>query len=943
MLRRRGGLLLGLVMLAALLGGAVWWLLGEAGPRGAASPGAPSEEREVAAAVTAADGAATDPLSAVPPVRTAEALGADAVIAPVGSFMPDGERGQSVTGLVVDAGGGPVGDARVELLDVSLGPERPLSPLHAGPPASPGFGILAEARTGADGRFVLLVSESRARVHRHLLPTGKAGKLCHPLVRASLPGLLPAVRKLAVGAEEVVDVGTLALELGGALRGRLGTAGGEPVPDAAVLLRSHASPKPGMEDEALASGAPADHRTGSDGRFEIAGIPPGLLAVELEHEGWQIVRPALVEIVAGETADLGDLVLAEGARLEGRVLDPEGAPLPGATVALSTQSFFTQSSAARTRSDESGSFVLQGLAPGVQQTLEARAKGFAAGTLRVNVPPEDPVTFRLEREGSLSLEVLGPDGAPLPRGEAQIFEGRRRLGLEAVRDGDARLPDAAAGHVLVQAPGCAAWAGAARKKGVPAGSLAVRLVRESVVRGVVRDEAGRALPGLVVRLVPKAEAFKHVAFEPADISDEAGRFELTGLSAGAASLQAERSGLVPLAQALELAEGETRSAELVLASGGRVTGRVVTGRGAGVPGALVRAGPITAPGPHVTADGEGRFTLAGLPPGTTWIGLWDGTGAIEVEVTAGGTTHAEIRAADAASVTGRITSAGRPMAGYVVRASPGKSSTDGPYRDLTDEAGRFELHDLKPGLVRLGVTDPAGRFLHGEDLELSDGERRHVDIALSDVTLRIVVRAAEDGRPIPGARVHSSPRRKFNSVTREADAQGVLVLEHMTDASLWISATASGRLPAEVVAEQLTFAPERTVTLELERAGMLSGLVQLADTGPMVTLSVTATGPPLSGAEAAAAAAMEAAWGGFDEGGPATPSPVPLDVRHASVDRDGRFTFDELPAGRWTVVVVQHLDKAGKRGPHELARATADVAVGETARLTLIVQPVRGP
>jgi hypothetical protein len=685
---------------------------------------------------------------------------------------------------------------------------------------------------------------------------------------------------------------------------------GLPVADARVSLRSWAAPKAGEGDETLATSALPGAHTAADGSFELRGLPTGRLTLEIERDGWPVLRPPEVEIVAGTVIELGTLVLPDGHRLDGTVLDADGAPVPDADVMLLGRGFLSTRIAARMRTDAAGRFALEGLQPAVEQELEAHAAGNARASLKVTIPSASHVTLRLEAGRLLALRVLGPEGAPVPEGEAQVFDALRAVARVAIRDGEARLPAEEGEALLVVAPGSAPWVGGVPEDS-PAGGMQVQLARESGVRGVVRDEAGRSLPGLLVSAVPKDTALKAVQFEASDISDGDGRFELRGLREGAWSLQGERAGLVPGRQGLELAAGAVLDVELVLASGGRVAGRVVSAAGAGVPGAVVRAGALTAAGPHVAADAEGRFTLRGLPPGMTWISLADGVGAQQVEIVPDATAQVEIIVPAQAVVSGRVTAGGRAVAGHIVNAGPGPAAVGGPYRAVTGEDGSFALGEVKPGHLRIGVTDPGGRFLHGEDLDVVHGEQRHVELVLADATLRVEVRAAEDARPIPDARLSYAAQRNINTRVIITDAQGVAVLDHLSGGSLWLRATAPGRLLAEMTVDVPPQGSARTVQLDLPRSAAIEGTVELADGGPMVALRVRATGPG-------------------------------DDVRFASVQPDGAFVLDQLPPGRWRLVVMQRVGGADGTWK-ELDSTDVETTAAEAATVKLMALPERAP
>jgi Carboxypeptidase regulatory-like domain len=904
---RRGTIAWAAAAAVLVVAGGLWWLLRE-------EPAGRSAAVNRMAAVPAAERAAppeSPPISAAIAPLTADAVVSvtpSAAVAGVRFTLPSGERGQRITGLVVDEDLRPVPGARVQLVELPAPARFQQVFDHAF--AGADFDEVAACTTGADGRFELLAAESRARPRRHALPGKKGGQLRAPMLRAEAAGLIPVAQLLALGGQDELDAGTVVLARGGGVQGRVVDSAGRPVSDATVRVANWTASRPGRENEHKLTTQPLTLSTQPDGRFEASGLLGGRTGIEIERPGWAVLRPAELSIQPGAVQDLGTLVLADGERLAGFVTDTDDRPMPGVEIVLLLQEFLSRTLAARTRTDEQGRFELQGLMPAVQQQLAAVAPGGASLTVEVNIPSEAPVVVRLDLRAGVQLTVLAPDGQPQPTGMVRAYRKERLAGETPVQAGAAFVPGDTRAVLVVQAADRALWAEAPPLEATV--TRVAQLQSPSVVRGVARDAQGRGLPGLLVRAEARFAPLDGLDFTLTDITEDEGRFELPGLCAGAWSLQAERDGLVASRRLVELQVGERLQADLVLATGGRIQGRVVTTRGAVVPGIIVRAGPITAPGPYAATDAEGRFALAGLTPGLTWVSLPDGTGSRQVVVSDGDVAQTELVIPSPAHVSGRVHADGRPLAGLIVRASHGDAFITGPYRAVTDADGLFDLGEVKSGELRLGVSDAHGQALRGEDFVLGDGEQRHVEFELVGTTLRVHVRAAEDGRLLPDAELRYGERPNFNSRARAAEEPGVFVFEHVDEPSLWLQAKAPGRLPAELTASLPPPGSELTIPIDLQPAGRIQGTVLLADGGPMLKLS--------------------ASW--------AEPA-QPERQRHASVERDGGFLIDAVTPGRWEVTVSQWLREGSESVQRVLATATLDVQAGETARHTFTVQPVR--
>jgi hypothetical protein len=107
------------------------------------------------------------------------------------------------------------------------------------------------------------------------------------------------------------------------------------------VVLEHARPAVGAEVEAFWNrdeGQPGTGlhrltvRTGTDGRFVVPGVPEGTeVKLRAWHRGWRTPEPRSTR--TGEAVVL-HAIQPSGVALSGRVLDPEGRPIPGAHVHL---------------------------------------------------------------------------------------------------------------------------------------------------------------------------------------------------------------------------------------------------------------------------------------------------------------------------------------------------------------------------------------------------------------------------------------------------------------------------------------------------------------------------------------------------------------------------------------------------------------------------------
>src|SRR3569833_2311467 len=96
--------------------------------------------------------------------------------------------------------------------------------------------------------------------------------------------------------------------------------------------------------------------TASDGRFSIAGVPPGSYFLKIERAGFAVAPdlPEELEIGAEDTANLHFALTPEGA-ITGRVTDAAGQPVEDVEL---------RADSASARTDANGQFRIGGLAPG---------------------------------------------------------------------------------------------------------------------------------------------------------------------------------------------------------------------------------------------------------------------------------------------------------------------------------------------------------------------------------------------------------------------------------------------------------------------------------------------------------------------------------------------------------------------------------------------------
>jgi protocatechuate 3,4-dioxygenase beta subunit/tetratricopeptide (TPR) repeat protein len=263
-----------------------------------------------------------------------------------------------------------------------------------------------------------------------------------------------------------------------------------------------------------------------------------------------------------ERFELPAIEMTRGASVRGVVLDAQGRPVANAAVEArypgDDEGDLTRARA-NTRSDRSGTFLLQGITPGAEVKLSAKKPGEAtAGAVTGRAGAEAAITLKLGPSTAIALKgrVLGPDGRPLPDALIQLKSkamgnGPNSWGQSAVTfdgdetirtgaDGTFETPRELAPDLLYRAEVVAVGMARAQSDWVapPSTSFPDLALRRSralrSVAGRVVDRAGEPVAGVLV-------------FQSGDgprptrsVTDAQGRFRVEGILDGRAFLFASK-------------------------------------------------------------------------------------------------------------------------------------------------------------------------------------------------------------------------------------------------------------------------------------------------------------------------------------------------------------------------------------------------------------------
>jgi hypothetical protein len=355
------------------------------------------------------------------------------------------------------------------------------------------------------------------------------------------------------------------VESGSKLTGRVTGSDGSPL--AGVAVSSNPMAGGGgrvMRFDATDSSATTD----PSGEYSFDSLEAGEKTFSFSRSGY-VAQQQTVTITGGKDARL-DVQLSSGMRATGFVVTDGGAPIPDASVRAVSAAEMDGGRDART--DASGAFAFEGLAPG-HYTFTAGKPGFAPGTLRdIDIASSGPVRVILTGGGVITGHVNGLTGPELEQatvsatvtgaGGGGPFGGGGGAASVAVdAAGNFRIDGAPSGTVRVSARTGAMFGGSVKTAApktveLEAGGTAqvdIDFKSSTVIRGRVTRN-GVAVARAQVSFIPRSGQQTSVS-GPAD-SD--GRYELSGLDDGTYTVQAmDMASLSPFTAQYEVHGSDT--------------------------------------------------------------------------------------------------------------------------------------------------------------------------------------------------------------------------------------------------------------------------------------------------------------------------------------------------------------------------------------------------
>ncbi len=566
--------------------------------------------------------------------------------------------------------------------------------------------------------------------------------------------------------------------------------------------------------------------TAEDGVFRIDGVPPGrAIELRIEAPGCAPRLARVPPLPPGIAAPLREVHLGPAVPVSVRVLDPRGAPAPGAEVLLYSDAKFQlhllfgfpfpgsvprdeEEPILRARADADGVARL-GIAPRSDLLVLARGEGgVPSGRVFLGlqaVPVE--VLVRLPPATVVEGRVTGPDGSPAAGVEVLAWRMVDRTPVGSSRtdaEGGFRLGPVPAETLLV----------AARRDGGPFAAVApvdaeawphadLALAPEALVEGKVTDSASmRPLAGAEVcvrvslgplgRLARARTGDDGVFRVRAPVGAVVSLDSVRGPEAGAPVLPVPIGpGAIPAVTVP--ADREPLRFEVPVQRAARVEGRTLLAGGLPVPRTLVIAygtdavtGFVGVPVAAALSDARGGFALDGLPPGRVFLLATAATAVPRIggplsreflvrclvdrgdspaclALAPGERGVLDLLLEPAATVSGRVLDPeGRPARAWIdVARESGALVTRHAW---TDAEGRFTLRTVPPGKqVVLQAYADAGRG-RSRPFEAKPGEEvAGIEVRLASPGDRVLRGRVldADGSPCPVASVLAAPLGEY--------------------------------------------------------------------------------------------------------------------------------------------------------------------------------------
>jgi hypothetical protein len=534
------------------------------------------------------------------------------------------------------------------------------------------------------------------------------------------------------GAEPVVDLGDIALEQGLAIRGRVRSSAGAPIPDAEIQTGGF---------DMMRGGVSVETRSGSDGTFVLAGLLPGPTQVNVRASGFASVNEKTM--IPGE--EPVEVILTPGGSITGLVVEEGDRPIDAYRIAGSSAKAKPWAGRVeKTIGSSDGRFLLEDLSEDayvLQVFVPDRAPATVPGVRVTAGRTSDAGIIRVPKGGVVRGTVVDTSGDAVIGATVKAYGATQDM-MEW-RDTLQALTEPSGSFEIKGVPEGKRQIVATHLDYAPADALVdvvaakgpaeTRLVltQGGRIEGVARKRDGSPLAGLEVGVYSSSRA--RSGTRPSPVTRGDGSFTAEHVAPGQTSVSLMASVgpgrmMSMMSKQVEVREGETTTVDFssreILVNGH------VTKSGAPMPGLRLHfmgeggmsmsmgsgydsvAAAPTGPQRHVGTTGEdGTFALIVDTPGKYWVQTESVDARTnyptrQLEIPDVETHNVEI-AFSGVPVTGVVIDkeTDQPVAQAFVRAVPNdtaKADPGGGGSARTGTDGRFQF-DADPGENKLSA------------------------------------------------------------------------------------------------------------------------------------------------------------------------------------------------------------------------------------------------
>ncbi len=551
-----------------------------------------------------------------------------------------------------------------------------------------------------------------------------------------------------------VDLGTIVLEPGAGIVGRVTDPDERPITGAAIYRVLHLRRPVGELADELRAEEP-DAETGADGIFTLSDLSEGSPVHFLVAAPGFLSRT--VRGIRPPTPAALVIRLEPGARLLGQVVDEEGRPVPGAGIETTWQPTVPghdlPAGAPTIRSvtaDHEGRFEISDL-PAGRLSLAVEASGFRTVEkldFSLPLPEDEEVIVVLERGATLRGRVTTTEDEPvagvrvLLDTAAGVSDGDGFFLVEGIEPGSRELEAQHPHYPTLQ-----------REILIEEGMnhLDLGLEAGQEVSGWVVDSGGDPVPGAEIRFgLSRGRDVRWYR----ERTDAEGAFLLAPVAPGSYRLWAGAEGHAPtMLERVVVGDEPIDHLTVLLEPGGIIRGRILGLEPQDLVQVRVRAELRSRDSRPAEVDATGNYRLEDLGPGAWLVQAMLAGGQRQaqarVPLAVGQEAERDLEFEDRLRLTGRVLYREEPLADTVVSLR-GRSWAVERWV-TTDWEGSFLFEDLEADTYRLGLNNPQQLVVHNQWVELAADRELTIRIDRSDVTGMVV--DVTSGSPIAVAQV----------------------------------------------------------------------------------------------------------------------------------------------------------------------------------------------